>query len=376
MSQIQKKFIAANAIDETKTRLSNNANLRARNAANSADINIVKVNASDRIEFASVPQSTSDAVTGNDLVRFSQITGLVDGLFPKAAVVAATTTAGTLSSSFADGSTIDGVTLATGDRILIKDQASPAENGIYVVNASGAPTRAADYDTAAEIPGSYTVAENGTDNQGVLFVTTSSPTTIGTDPIVFVARAVQSYSGGDMIALSGNTFSVDLATVSGLESSNPGNAAGQLRVKLEASNPTLQISGSNELGAKLDAARAITAGASGIGVNTDSATTKINGSNQVETLKHNEESITLSGTDITNQYVDLAHAAYGTSASVNSISVTPSGGPKQLKTVDYTVSLVGGSGGVTRVTFTGDLATGGNAALVATDVLVIEYDYL
>ncbi len=48
----------------------------------------------------------------------------------------------------------------------------------------------------------------------------------------------------------------------------------------------------------------------------------------------------------------------------------------QQKTVDYTVSLTGGSGGVTRITFAGDLATGGNAALIATDILVISYDYL
>jgi len=70
---------------------------------------------------------------------------------------------------------------------------------------------------------------------------------------------------GDMIAGGGGSaLSVDLATTSGLESTNPGNAAGQLRVKLEASNPTLQIDGSNELGVKLDAAGAIITGASGI----------------------------------------------------------------------------------------------------------------
>jgi hypothetical protein len=52
------------------------------------------------------------------------------------------------------------------------------------------------------------------------------------------------------------------------------------------------------------------------------------------------------------------------------------GGPEQRKTVDYTVSLTGGSGGVTRITFADDLASGGNAALVAGDVLVVDYSYL
>ena len=93
------------------------------------------------------------------------------------------------------------------------------------------------------------------------------------------------------------------------------------------------------------------------------------------TLTVTEDIITLSGTDITNQYVDLAHAAQGSSASVNSLSLNVVGGPEQQKVVDYTVSLTGGAGGVTRVTFAGDLATGGNAALVATDILMIKYAY-
>lgn len=88
-----------------------------------------------------------------------------------------------------------------------------------------------------------------------------------------------------------------------------------------------------------------------------------------------EQRITLSGTDITNQYVDLAVAIYGASASDNSATLWAVGGPMQLKTVDYTVSLTGGSGGVTRISFAGDLATGGAAALVATDILVINYSH-
>ena len=83
MAQLQKKFIADNAVGAAKIRLENDANLKARNAANSADVNILKVNASDRVEFASVPQSTSDAAVGNDLVRYSQLVTAVEGLKPK-----------------------------------------------------------------------------------------------------------------------------------------------------------------------------------------------------------------------------------------------------------------------------------------------------
>lgn len=95
----------------------------------------------------------------------------------------------------------------------------------------------------------------------------------------------------------------------------------------------------------------------------------------VGTLTVTEENITLVSGDITNQFIDLAHAVQGSSASVNSISLNVVGGPEQLKVIDYTVSLTGGSGGVTRITFAGDLATGGNAALVAGDILQVKYAY-
>lgn len=93
------------------------------------------------------------------------------------------------------------------------------------------------------------------------------------------------------------------------------------------------------------------------------------------TVTTTEDIITLNGTDITNQYVDLAHTALGASAAINSVSLNVVGGPEQLKAVDYTVSLTGGSGGVTRLTFAGDLATGGAAELIAGDILMIKYTY-
>jgi phage-related tail fiber protein len=78
--------------------------------------------------------------------------------------VVATTVAGTLATSFANGQTVDGVTLVTGDRILIKNQATGSENGIYTVNVSGAPTRAADCDTGAEIEDAVLWVTKGTAN--------------------------------------------------------------------------------------------------------------------------------------------------------------------------------------------------------------------
>lgn len=92
-------------------------------------------------------------------------------------------------------------------------------------------------------------------------------------------------------------------------------------------------------------------------------------------LQPAEARITLSPTDITNQYVDLAVSIFGSSASANSATLWAVGGPMQLKTVDYTVSLTGGTAGVTRITFAGDLATGGPAELISGDILVINYSF-
>lgn len=79
-----------------------------------------------------------------------------------------------------------------------------------------------------------------------------------------------------------------------------------------------------------------------------------------------QEKFTLIAGDITNGYVDLAVAAH----SAESISVYPVGGAMQEQGVDYTVSLTGGAGSTTRITFAGDLA----AELVATDKLVVKYE--
>lgn len=98
----------------------------------------------------------------------------------------ATTVAGTLSTSFENGDTIDGVTLATGDRILIKNQSTQTENGIYTVNSSGAPTRATDADTGAELLGATVFVSEGTANKDTVWMqTTNAAITVGSSNIVW-----------------------------------------------------------------------------------------------------------------------------------------------------------------------------------------------
>jgi hypothetical protein len=104
----------------------------------------------------------------------------------KVCVRVATTTAGTLASSFENGDSVDGVTLATGDRILLKNQATGSQNGIYVVAASGAPARAYDMDASAEVQGVLVYVLQGTTNGGTLWANTNTgAVTLGSTALTF-----------------------------------------------------------------------------------------------------------------------------------------------------------------------------------------------
>lgn len=97
----------------------------------------------------------------------------------KAVARLATTAAGTLATSFANGQTVDGVTLVTGDRILLKDQSPSDDNGLYTVNASGAPTRATDASTAALSQGLAVWIAEGSVNAHTVWVIDSDPVAAG-----------------------------------------------------------------------------------------------------------------------------------------------------------------------------------------------------
>jgi len=82
------------------------------------------------------------------------------------AVRVATTANGTLATAFANGQTVDGVTLATNDIILLKNQTSSTEDGVYVVQSAGAPVRHTSYDTYSELNYAGVTVTAGTTNAG------------------------------------------------------------------------------------------------------------------------------------------------------------------------------------------------------------------
>lgn len=138
------------------------------------------------------------------------------GLDVKQSVRVATTATVNLSTDVDAGSIIDGVTLAEGNRILIKDQGTGgvahADNGIYTVNASGAPTRATDFDSTAEVtPGAFTFVEEGTVNGDSGYVVATNGTiTVGSTAILFTQfSGTGQITAGSGLSKDGSTLNVN-----------------------------------------------------------------------------------------------------------------------------------------------------------------------
>jgi len=150
----------------------------------------------------------------NDAVRKIYVDNAIAGLKWKESVKAATTENGAWTSDFDDLSTIDGVQLSTNDRILIKDQTLPKENGIYIVQSSGAPARAADASTEDELIAAAVFVEQGDTFADTAFVCSSNEiAVIDTDVVDFVQFAgSQSYQAGDGVSFSGNQINVGAGT--------------------------------------------------------------------------------------------------------------------------------------------------------------------
>lgn len=151
--------------------------------------------------------NAADPSSATDLATKQYVDNSINGLAWKQPVRVATTTTGTLSTAYANGSTIDGVTLSTGMRILIKDQSTGTENGIYVVAASGAPTRATDADSTAELNNATVYVIAGTTNADKAFTQTANDVAIGTTALAFAqVGGGTTYSASNGVQLVSTTF--------------------------------------------------------------------------------------------------------------------------------------------------------------------------
>jgi hypothetical protein len=163
--------------------------------------------------------NAGDASAATDLITKQQLDAAIRGLDWKYEVIAAST--GNINTA-SPGTTLDGVTLSAGmqvvpnigtvTRILLKNQTTPGQNGIYDWTASGsALTRSVDADAWSELAGSTVTVQQGTVNQDRVYRASGDETgTLGTtDPnFVQIGAGGTAYTAGNGLLLTGSTFDV------------------------------------------------------------------------------------------------------------------------------------------------------------------------
>jgi hypothetical protein len=411
MSQVKKKFLANGAI----ANLLNNVAIKSRNAADSADLDVLKLNASNQVEVAQDMILASGKNIGNqtNLVNKVYLSYIYDGsdkkafqigssdrqIFDASEVLAADFALRTLNYTAGtaidfSGSTVDinGLKLVTNNMdansLSIVNLADPSalsdaatknyvDTQISGIDLSGYVLKAGDTMSGNlamggnKVTGLAAASANGEALRYNELGANSGIATLdagGKVPVSQLPSSLMTYEGtwnastntptlADGVGDAGMVYIVSVAGTQNLGSGSITFGVGDWVIY----NGTIWEKSSNS--------NAVVSVNSQTGVVVLDSDDIAEGAVNLYQKAWGKESITLVAGDITNQYVDLAETIIA-----NSLDLVVSG-VMQAEGTDYTVSLTGGAGGVTRVTFAGDLATGGAAELVAGDILRLKYQY-
>ena len=163
----------------------------ANQIAASASTGAVTLSLPNAVTFPGTVTLNADPVNALEAATKQYVDAVAQGLNVHAACRVATTSNVDLSNALEAGDVVDGVTLVAGDRVLVKSQSTTSQNGIYVVQSSGAAVRAADFNTPTEIvPGDFTFVSEGTLYNNTGWVQTEVVTTVGTSQLYLSSSLV------------------------------------------------------------------------------------------------------------------------------------------------------------------------------------------
>lgn len=338
MARMFKKFIRPDAIDGSKIKLLNNEALRASAADGSAVIEILKVNASDVPEFLTLPIASVDPTLAEHVARKGYVDQKIADLVNGAPALLDTL------KELSDALGADANFAAT-----IAGQIGAIESRLDVLEGTG----------AGSVAKALADAKAYTDDEVAL------------DRARLDALEANGANAADLTALEGRvtTAEGDIATLKG-DANTVGSVAKAeadakayadgLNSALDSRLDTLE-GGSSVVGSVAKAQADAQAYADSLDAAMDTRVSAI------EALSFHKQKVVISSSDVMNGYIDLAHEAVA-----NSTFLFVQGGGFLYEGDDYSLSV---QGGVSRVTFLGDFASGGVTAIESGDVLAVQFQY-
>lgn len=191
----------------------------------SASTGSVTLSLPSAVTFPGTVTLNADPINPLEAATKQYVDGVAQGLNVHDAADVATTA--NITNFNSPPASIDGVTLTSGMRVLVKNQSTTSQNGIYSFNGS-ILSRATDYDSAGEVAsGDFIFVTSGTLYANTGWVQQNNITTLGTDPISWIQfSGAGTYTAGNGLTLVGNEFA--LAT-SGVTAGTYNNSASQVR---------------------------------------------------------------------------------------------------------------------------------------------------
>ena len=215
-------------------------------------VTAAKIDLQGSFDFSSGTLSVATPTSDAHAATKAYVDSSAQGVHWKESCIAASTANVDITSA---PSSIDGVTLTSGDRVVLKDQSTASECGIYeFASAGSAMSRTSDANTAAKLEGAAVFIRQGSTHADQGFIVTTDDINLGTTAIVISQfTGLASITAGNGLQKSGSTLSLDLSSNSGLQITsgeleiNAGNglelSGGVAQVKLNGSTLSLSASG-------------------------------------------------------------------------------------------------------------------------------------